>query len=218
MRSRIAALPALLREALAARRRARVPVTRPDGSPALRTLKWCLILVLAIGTTDRSLRAQGIFSVDSPALQADAGVPPAQVFKGDGCTGENRSPELHWHNPPTGTKSFAVTIFDIDAPGPGWWHWAVTNLPATLDHLPEDASASGFIKQVGGIEARNDYGDDGYGGPCPPSGKPHRYLITVYALSGLDTHLAQGRPAPMFDHEIHLDALAQAKLTVTYQR
>ncbi len=218
MRSRIAALPALLRERAAARRRARVPVTRPDGSPALRIPKWCWILILTAGMSDRPLLAQNTFSVDSPDLRANAPVPQAQVYKGDGCSGGNRSPELHWHNPPVGTKAFAVTVFDIDAPGPGWWHWAVTNLPATLDRLPEDASASGFIKQAGGIEARNDYDDDGYDGPCPPPGKPHRYVITVYALSGLDAHLAQGRPAPMFDHEINLDALAQARLTVTYQR
>jgi len=182
----------------------------------LHKLKWCLILIA--GATHQAVWAQTTFSVDSPALQANASMPLAQVFKGGGCVGENRSPELHWHNPPIGTKSYAITIFDIDAPGPGWWHWAVTNLPATLDHVPEDASASGFIRQAGGLEARNDYGDDGYGGPCPPPGKPHRYLITVYALSGLDVHLAPGRPAPMYDHEIRLGALAQAQMTVTYQR
>ena len=111
-----------------------------------------------------------------------------------------------------------MTVFDIDAPGPGWWHWAVANLPGTLDHLPDNASASGAIQHLGAIEARNDYGDDGYGGPCPPPGKPHRYLITVYALSGPDTHLSQGRPAPMYDHEIRISTLAEAKLIVTYQR
>jgi Raf kinase inhibitor-like YbhB/YbcL family protein len=232
MRSRFAALPPWFARALAARRRARVsPRTqlsvpcptasarfgsRPDVSTPLRRLTGCILL--AIIAADMPAYAQDTFSVDSPDLQQNASVPPAQVYKGNGCSGANRSPELHWHNAPAGTKAYAVTIFDVDAPGPGWWHWAVTNLPVSLDHLPEDASASGFLKQTGAIEARNDYGDDGYGGPCPPPGKPHRYVVTVYALSGPDTHLAQGRPAPMFDHEIRLEALAEAKLVVTYQR
>jgi len=84
--------------------------------------------------------------------------------------------------------------------------------------LPENASASGLIDKLGGVESRNDFGDDGYGGPCPPPGKVHRYLITVYALNGTDTRLSTGRPAPMFDHEIRITALASASLTVTYQR
>ena len=182
---------------------------------AMRRLQpW--FFALALASTDAG--AQTAFSVDSPDLQPNTAVPLSQVFKGDNCSGDNHSPELWWHNPPAGTQSYAITMLDIDAPGPGWWHWAVANLPATLDHLPDNASASGAIKRLGAIEARNDFGDDGYGGPCPPQGKALRYLITVYALSGPDTHLSQGRPAPMYDHEIRMSTLAEARLIVTYQR
>ena len=183
-----------------------------------RSIRKPSLWICALALISPSAWAQTTFSVDSPDLQTNLAMPLAHVFKGDGCTGDNHSPELWWHNPPPGTKSYAITVFDIDAPGPGWWHWAVANLPGTLDHLSDNASASGEVAHLGAIEARNDYGDDGYGGPCPPPGKPHRYLITVYALSGPDTHLSQGRPAPMYDHEIRMSTIAEAKLIVTYQR
>ena len=109
-------------------------------------------------------------------------------------------------------------MFDPDAPGPGWWHWAVAEIPANIDRLPENASGSGYIKKLGAVEARNDFEIDGYGGPCPPAGKPHRYVITVYALSTTDLRLAQGRPAFMFDHEIGTATIGSAKMVVNYGR
>jgi len=219
MRSRFAALLGLPKwMGLAEQRRERASAGNAKGQPVLASLYKTKSLLYAMLLASPCAWAQSAFTVDSPDLQSNLSVPLDHVFKGDGCSGANHSPELWWHNPPSGTKSYAITIFDLDAPGPGWWHWAVANLPPNLDHLPADASGSGVIKQLGAIEARNDYGDDGYGGPCPPPGKPHRYLITVYAMSAPDTHLAQGRPAPMYDHEIRMGALAEAKLIVTYQR
>jgi Raf kinase inhibitor-like YbhB/YbcL family protein len=163
------------------------------------------------------------FSVAIPAQQPSTVVRAAQVNNRYGCHGINRSPPLIWRNPPANTHGYAVTIYDIDAPGHGWWHWAVANLPTTyqgrpLRGLPENASASGFIEKLGGIEARNDFGANGYGGPCPPAGKVHRYIIKVYALDNFDNRLSAGRPAPMYEHEIGLTALAVASMTVTYQR
>jgi Raf kinase inhibitor-like YbhB/YbcL family protein len=84
--------------------------------------------------------------------------------------------------------------------------------------LPESASSSGFLTKLGAVEARNDFDTDGYGGPCPPPGKPHRYIVTVYALSTADLRLAQGRPALMFDHEIGTASLGSARMVVTYGR
>jgi len=109
-------------------------------------------------------------------------------------------------------------MFDPDAPGPGWWHWAAADIPAQVRELPENASGSGDLKRLGAVEARNDFDVDGYGGPCPPPGKPHRYVITVYALSTDRIDIAQGQPAMMFDHEISVSALGHAQLTVTYGR
>jgi Raf kinase inhibitor-like YbhB/YbcL family protein len=184
----------------------------------MTSMRRGLMTLLGFALIMPAAHAQPAFSVDSPTLQPQGTMPQAQIQSNYGCSGANRSPQLAWHNAPPGTRSYAVTIFDLDAPGHGWWHWAVSNLPPNLDGLPENASASGLIDKLGGVESRNDFGDDGYGGPCPPPGKLHHYLITVYALNGTDTRLATGRPALMFDHEIRITALASASLTVTYQR
>ncbi|CAB3737521.1 hypothetical protein LMG24238_06333 [Paraburkholderia sediminicola] len=162
--------------------------------------------------------AEGVFTLTSASFRAGGTVDAAQVFDQDDCKGGNRSPQLTWHNAPAGTRSFAVTVFDPDAPGRGWWHWAVAAIPATADSLPENASSSGFLKKLGAVEARNDFEIDGYGGPCPPPGKPHRYIVTVYALSTADLRLAQGRPALMFDHEIGTATLGSARMVVNYGR
>ena len=165
-----------------------------------------------------SARAEGPFTVSSDELTPGGRVPAANVFDRGDCKGENRSPQLSWRNPPPGTRSYAITIFDPDAPGHGWWHWAVAGIPASVTSVPADASASGFLRRIGASEARNDFGIDGYGGPCPPPGKPHRYIVTVYALDSADLRLRQGTPALMFEHEIRTMTIASAQLTFTYGR
>lgn len=158
------------------------------------------------------------FELYSAALHPNQDVPHAQVYNKGGCNGFNHSPDLSWRNAPPGTRGFAVTVFDPDAPGRGWWHWAVAGIPANVHRLPANASGSGFLKSIGAIEARNDFGDDGYGGPCPPAGRVHRYIVTVWALRTQDLRLASGRPAAMFEHEISVAALAAARIIVTYTR
>jgi Raf kinase inhibitor-like YbhB/YbcL family protein len=158
------------------------------------------------------------FFLSSTTFHDGGRVNMAQVFNEGGCDGGNRSPQLTWRNAPAGTRSFAVTMVDPDAPGRGWWHWAVSDIPAGVTTLAENASASGALKSLGAVEARNDFSTDGYGGPCPPPGKPHRYVVTVYALRTDRLGLVQGRPAEMFDHEIAGSALGSAQITVTYGR
>jgi Raf kinase inhibitor-like YbhB/YbcL family protein len=101
---------------------------------------------------------------------------------GFGCAGGNKSPHLKWDNVPEGTKSFALTCFDPDAPtGSGFWHWVVVNIPPSVTELALDASAAGMPE--GALQTRTDFGAPGYGGPCPPQGDhPHRYLFTVNAV------------------------------------
>jgi Raf kinase inhibitor-like YbhB/YbcL family protein len=176
-----------------------------------------LLLGCAFGAFSAA-HAEDRFVVSSTNFRDGGAVASAQVFNQDSCTGGNRSPQLTWRNAPAGTRSYAVTIFDPDASSRGWWHWAVANIPARVKTLPENASASGALGKLGAIEARNDFGGDGYGGPCPPSGKPHRYIVTVYALKVDTLALASGRPATMFEHEIEDATLGSAKLTVTYGR
>jgi Raf kinase inhibitor-like YbhB/YbcL family protein len=101
-----------------------------------------------------------------------------------GCHGGNISPELSWVNAPAGTQSFAVTMYDKDAPtGSGFWHWVVFNIPATVSELVTDAGdLTKGLTPAGAIQSNTDAGQPGYTGPCPPAGAPHEYLITVYAL------------------------------------
>ena len=193
----------------------RITSPAPSGRPpAFIAALLCIAVCGAFAI--RPARAEGPFTVSSDDLKPGGRVGLANVFDRGDCKGENRSPQLTWRNPPAGTRSYAVTIFDPDAPGHGWWHWAVAGIPATVTSLPADASASGFLQRIGASEARNDFGTDGYGGPCPPPGKQHRYVITVYALKGTDLRVAQGRPAPMFEHEIGTLTIGTARLTVTY--
>ncbi|MFM0307597.1 YbhB/YbcL family Raf kinase inhibitor-like protein [Paraburkholderia sp. RL17-383-BIF-A] len=191
-----------------------------NASPLRRSpLFPCAMLGLALWVAHVPYAfAEGAFALTSASFRAGGTVEAAQVFNQDDCKGGNRSPQLSWHDAPPGTRSFAVTMFDQDAPGRGWWHWSVAGIPATVGSLPENASSSGFLSKLGAVEARNDFDTDGYGGPCPPPGKPHRYIITVYALSSADLRLAQGRPALMFDHEISTATLGSARLVVNYGR
>lgn len=118
---------------------------------------------------------------DDVSGQADS----KQVFNAWGCTGENLSPALSWLNPPEGTKSFAITLYDPDAPtGSGWWHWLVFDIPVTVSSIPAGAGnpSSGLMPETA-IQSLNDYSMHGYGGPCPPEGDGiHQYVFTLYAL------------------------------------
>jgi len=90
------------------------------------------------------------------------------------CEGDDVSPPLTWTDVPAGTKSFALICDDPDAPGKTWVHWVVWDIPPSTTALPE-----GFD---GAEQGLTDFRRTGYGGPCPPPGKPHRYFFKLYAL------------------------------------
>jgi Raf kinase inhibitor-like YbhB/YbcL family protein len=194
-------------------------LTGRSGSPS-RLVASALFTVGAAATLaiPGAAAAQSAFAVTSVDLAAGKSIGRDLLFDQSGCTGGNRSPQIAWRGAPPNTRSFAVTIFDPDAPGRGWWHWAVAGIPAGTERLPNNASASGVLRKMGAVEARNDWDTDGYGGPCPPPGKPHRYIVTVYALNSDDLRLRQGTPALMFEHEIRTMAIATAQLTFSYGR
>ncbi len=108
-----------------------------------------------------------------------------QLFNGFDCTGANISPQLNWENPPVGTNSFAITIYDEDAPtGSGWWHWLIFDIDKNVAELKSNSGnlKSGLAPQ-GAVQSKTDFGVSGYGGPCPPQGDgSHRYVVTVHAL------------------------------------
>lgn len=126
-----------------------------------------------------------VFNLASPEIAPGATIQNEQVYRGFDCNGTNISPELRWANTPTGTKSFGLTMYDPDAPtGSGWWHWLMVNIPPTATFVPRNAGDPKMgLAPPGSMQFRNDYGQVGYGGPCPPQGdKAHRYVFTIFAL------------------------------------
>jgi Raf kinase inhibitor-like YbhB/YbcL family protein len=134
---------------------------------------------------------------------------------GFGCDGGNKSPQLAWSGAPQGTKSFAVTCFDPDAPtGSGFWHWVVVNIPPDVTVLPLDAgnSASATLP-TDALQVRTDFGKPGYGGPCPPPGDhPHRYLFTVFAVSMGTLPVTADTAAAVVGFYLNFNTLAKASL------
>ncbi len=142
----------------------------------------------------------------------------AQVFNGFGCEGGNVSPALNWSGAPAGTKSFALTAYDPDAPtGSGWWHWVVFNIPAATSALPANAgSGEGLPK--GAVQGRTDYGTSGFGGACPPPGEVHRYVFTVHALGVEKLNLDATASAALVGFMTNANSLAKARITAVYTR
>lgn len=145
-------------------------------------------------------------------------MPNKHVFNGFGCSGENISPALEWENAPKGTKSFAITVFDPDAPtGSGWWHWTLVNIPASVTKIEEGASNKGVIP-AGAVEGRTDFGKPGYGGPCPPPGRTHHFIFTVWALKTDKIDVTQESSGANVGFLLNANALDKTKFVVKYRR
>ena len=148
---------------------------------------------------------------------------PAQLLSesyGFGCTGRNLSPALSWKNPPQGTKSYVLTMYDKDAPtGLGWMHWVVVNIPAHINKLPAGIMSDNQHLPPDTLQTRTDFGVPGFGGACPPKGQKHRYEFTLTALKveKLDAVTADSTPA-LVGFFTKLNALGEAKFTVEAQR
>ena len=142
-----------------------------------------------------------------------------QYLNGMGYSGENQSPQLAWENAPEGTKSFAVTMFDLDAPtGSGFWHWVVFNIPADVKELKSGAGdITKNLMPSGAIQSNTDMGVPGYAGAAPNDGPAHRYLITVYALNKkLD--LDKNATPAYVSFNMHFATLERASLVVYGQK
>lgn len=148
------------------------------------------------------------FSLTSTDLQANRPIP--QQFWG--CTGTGVSPELSWSGAPAGTRSYAVTIFDADAPtGSGFWHWVAWDVPAGTTALP-----TGAVLPAGAVNGTNDGGGLGYTGPCPPQGDiTHHYRITVVALDVPSLGLTADTHAAVVGFVTGQHAVASASFTAT---
>jgi Raf kinase inhibitor-like YbhB/YbcL family protein len=171
-------------------------------------------LVLA-GTMAASANAQN-FRLSSTSVSEGAQLAKSQVFAGFGCEGDNVSPQLSWSGAPKGSKSFAITVYDPDAPtGSGWWHWDAVNIPASVNAVGLGASGSGKMPK-GTLEITNDYGTTGFGGACPPPGQVHRYIFTVYALSVEKLDLPKNPSNAFVGLMIHANMIGSAHITAVY--
>ncbi|QGM47064.1 YbhB/YbcL family Raf kinase inhibitor-like protein [Methylocystis heyeri] len=133
------------------------------------------------------------------------------------CDGENLSPALQWTCAPMDAKSFALLCDDPDAPAGTWRHWAVFDIPSGRSELAEGAGrAEGFEDFRQGV---NDFGEVGYGGPCPPRGHgPHRYRFRLIALNRAELVLRPGATCKEVEQEAGKHLLAEAVLEGVYQR
>lgn len=157
------------------------------------------------------------FTLKSNNLKGQATV--KEFFNSFGCTGHNTSPQLSWSDAPKGTESFAVTIYDKDAPsGSGWWHWLIFNVPADVTELKADAGdVNTSIAPKECTQSINDYSTYGYGGPCPPPGELHQYLITVFALkTTLD--LDKSTNPAVVGFNINANTIAKASIVIYGKR
>jgi len=174
----------------------------------------------ALTLASAAVAADGAFTLHSPAVTPNGALSNDQVYNGFGCSGGNISPALAWSGAPKGTKSFAVTVYDPDAPtGSGWWHWLVYNIPASVSELPTGAGSAGGKLPAGAVQGHTDFGTAGFGGACPPAGdKPHRYIFTVYALKSESIDAPAEASAAMVGFMIHANTLAKASITTHYGR
>jgi Raf kinase inhibitor-like YbhB/YbcL family protein len=161
----------------------------------------------------------GAFELRSTDVSDGKPLSNAQVYSGFGCTGENLSPALSWTRAPAGTKSFALTVFDPDAPtGSGWWHWIVYDLPPATTTLARGIGHSSALPD-GAIEARNDFGVRSFGGACPPAGdKPHRYVFTIHALKVDKLEVPLDASAALVGFMINANQIGKASITARYRR
>lgn len=160
------------------------------------------------------------FTVTSTECTDGETLPMPHVSGVMGAGGEDRSPQLSWSGFPEGTRSFAVTVFDPDAPtASGFWHWAVANIPASVTELPSGAGSEGGSLPEGAVQLRNDGGFAGYLGAAPPAGHGrHRYFFVVHAVDTdrLDVD-ADATPA-VLGFNLNFHTLARATMVLTYEQ
>jgi Raf kinase inhibitor-like YbhB/YbcL family protein len=178
------------------------------------------VIAAGANTAKKSSGTGSKLTLVSPDIGQGKTIAMEQVFNGFGCTGKNLSPELHWSGAPEGTKSFAILVHDPDAPtGSGFWHWIVYNIPADASSIPGEAGDPKKKGMPSGVvQARNDYGTPGYGGPCPPPGKPHHYHFRLFALKVPKLDVPADATGAVIGFNVNANKLAEADLVGLYGR
>lgn len=190
-------------------------------STALRLTLLAAAAALSACSTVPSSGGTPGFTLGSPTIPADLKLGPEQEFDGFGCKGGNRSPALAWSGAPAGTKSFALSVHDPDAPtGSGWWHWVVYDIPPQTTSLPAGA---GDVKRPqlpkGAKQGRTDYGTRGFGGACPPPGHGvHHYHFRLHALKVEKLEVPTDATAALIGYLVNANSIGTAEFVATYER
>ncbi|MGY1915100.1 YbhB/YbcL family Raf kinase inhibitor-like protein [Blastococcus sp. SYSU DS0973] len=161
------------------------------------------------------------FTVTSSDVSDGQVLPMPQVSGVMGAGGEDRSPQLAWSGFPEATRSFAVTVYDPDAPtASGFWHWAVANIPASVTELPSGAGDKDAPQLPdGAVQLRNDGGFAGFVGAAPPAGHgPHRYFVVVHAVDTERLDVDAGTTPAVLGFNLFFHTLARATLVATYEQ
>jgi len=182
-------------------------------------MKWFLILftITTLFAESMPIEYQRNFTLTSDELGGQ--LTKRQEFQGFGCHGSNVSPQLSWQGEPRGTQSFAITMYDPDAPtGSGWWHWIVYDIAKNVHSIASNASKLKLLPK-GSFEGMTDYKTEGFGGACPPKGdKAHRYIITVYALDIEHIKVPKDANPALIGYILNAHAIAKSSLISYYRR
>lgn len=186
------------------------------------TRHFRIAAVAVVLTASTAVDAQTThFTLSSTDVRHGGRLAAAQEAKVMDCTGGNISPELHWLGAPPQTKSYAVTLYDPDAPtGSGWWHWVVYNIPANVAQLATGAGdPAKNLLPAGAAQGNTDVGSPGFLGACPAKGdKTHHYIFTVHALDTDKLDIPQGATSAIARFNIYRHAIGKATLTAFYGR
>jgi len=190
------------------------PCRRAKTICALAIIFFCCSLVFVALWQREPASAQGrshfTLRIQSSSFSNGGAIPRRYT-----CDGSNDSPNLHWLSTPGETRSFALVMSDPDAPI-NFTHWLAYNIPASARELAEGASAHGAMPR-GSAEGTNSFGRFGYGGPCPPAGKPHHYVFQLYALD-VRLGLPPGVAREQLESAMSQHVLAEGQIVGIYQR
>jgi len=183
----------------------------------LNSLKIIALLSFGIATFAQA----SSFSLTSNDIAQGKFMSKKHEFNGFGCSGDDLSPHLKWTNAPEGTKSFAITAYDPDAPtGSGWWHWQIVNIPKHVTELLTGAgNKEADIAGKGSTHISNDYGLKAFGGACPPPGHGiHHYRFTIHALSVEKLELPENASGALAGYMINASTIDSSTIESLYKR
>jgi len=169
------------------------------------------MLLVTVSCRSASKSGSAPLIISSPSFETGETIPPRQT-----CIGEDVSPPLNWTGGLDKVVSYAIICEDPDAPGGTWIHWVIFDIPMQTTSLPEGVSDTPQLED-GSKQGINDFKKLGYGGPCPPPGKPHRYYFRLYGLDQL-TGLEPGSTADELKDRMRGHIVAQGELMGVFGR